>query len=218
MWLNDRWSRWRKSSLRWIVFTIRHLFPAHGALTPRLFQLKHLSETIYIFPREDSPVKDLMLFVLSTRLSPSAHCSISPCINMATFDTVWKKIQIQCPADFALDSAAKKNGVSFTSSYFLCKDLSKKTTGTACRVSTNLNSSIRHLTTKDSLSLFSSDIQFSRGHFFAWHASWQQHALYAHPSVDNVLKNAPCLPLLLETHSRWIMTDIRVPNVPCRAA
>lgn len=55
-----------------------------------------------------------------------------------------------------------------------------------------------------------------QGPLCALHAPWQHHALCTHFSVDSVLKNAPCLPLLLETLSRWIMTDIRVPNVPCR--
>lgn len=55
-----------------------------------------------------------------------------------------------------------------------------------------------------------------QGPLCASHASWQHHALCTHFSVDSVLKNVPCLPLLLETLSRWIMTDIRVPNVPCR--
>lgn len=55
-----------------------------------------------------------------------------------------------------------------------------------------------------------------KGPLCASHAPWQHHALCTHFSVDSVLKNAPCLPLLLETLSRWIMTDIRVPNVPCR--
>lgn len=59
-------------------------------------------------------------------------------------------------------------------------------------------------------------ITLSRGHFLPCvpHGSTMQYVRISLWIMRS--KNAPCLPLLLETLSRWIMTDIRVPNVPCR--
>lgn len=57
-------------------------------------------------------------------------------------------------------------------------------------------------------------ITLSRSCFMPHLCSWVPWITHRFSGICS--KYAPCLPLLLDALSLWLMTDIRVPNVPCR--